>query len=121
MFAAKNLSSTNHRSKDSLRKSFSSGFIMSISNPLSILFWIGIYGSVLAKSIQTAHSHDIILHSMAIFIGLFLWDVTMAVVASSFRKWLSSRLLTWISFVSGLGLIGFGIYFGKEAIILLFF
>lgn len=30
------------------RKSFRTGFFIAISNPLNILFWLGIYGSILA-------------------------------------------------------------------------
>ena len=57
---------------ESLAKSFFSGFFMSLSNPLTVLFWLGIYGSILAK---TVHSYDIsqlILYSSAIFTGIFL-------------------------------------------------
>ena len=106
---------------ESIVKSFFSGFFMSLSNPLTVLFWLGIYGSILAK---TVHSYDIsqlILYSSAIFTGIFLWDFSMALLASSFRKFLTSRFLTWISISSGVSLIGFGLFFGYEAVKILFF
>ncbi|WHY85234.1 LysE family transporter [Neobacillus novalis] len=103
------------RSREPLIKSFFSGFFMSISNPLTILFWLGIYGSVLAKTAATYESSQLILYSSAIFIGLLLWDIAMASVASSFRNYLTSQLLVVISFLSSLSLIGFGIYFGFQA------
>jgi L-lysine exporter family protein LysE/ArgO len=105
-----------HRSKEPLMKSLMSGFFMSISNPLTILFWLGIYGSVLAKTASTYETSKLILYSAAIFIGLLSWDITMAGVASSFRTFLTSRLLVLISFLSGLSLIGFGAYFGYQAV-----
>jgi L-lysine exporter family protein LysE/ArgO len=108
------------REKEPLIKSFFSGFFMSISNPLTILFWLGIYGSVLAKTAATYESSQLILYSSAIFIGLLLWDITMAGVASSFRNFLNSHLLVAISFLSGLSLVGFGIYFGLQAFKALF-
>ena len=108
------------RSNEPLIKSFASGFLMSISNPLTILFWLGIYGSVLAKTAATYDSSELILYISAIFIGLLLWDITMAGVASSFRKFLTSRLLVSISLLSGVSLIGFGIYFGMQAFQVLF-
>lgn len=46
----------NTRSSEPLIKSFFSGFFMSISNPLTILFWLGIYGSVLAKTASAYES-----------------------------------------------------------------
>ncbi|WP_026576757.1 LysE family translocator [Bacillus sp. UNC438CL73TsuS30] len=108
------------RKKEPLIKSFFSGFFMSISNPLTILFWLGIYGSVLAKTAATSTSGELIIYSTAIFIGLLLWDITMAGVSSSFRNFLTSRLLVMISLLSGLSLIGFGLYFGIQAFQILF-
>jgi L-lysine exporter family protein LysE/ArgO len=108
------------RGNEPLIKSFFSGFLMSISNPLTILFWLGIYGSVLAKTAATYDSSQLILYSSAIFIGLLIWDITMAGVASSFRKYLTTRLIVMISLFSGLSLIGFGMYFGFQAFNILF-
>ncbi|MED3563224.1 LysE family transporter [Bacillus xiapuensis] len=108
------------RNKEPLIKSFFAGFLMSISNPLTILFWLGIYGSVLAKTAATSNSAELIIYSAAIFIGLLVWDITMAGVSSSFRSFLTSRLLVIISLFSGLSLIGFGLYFGIQAYQLLF-
>jgi L-lysine exporter family protein LysE/ArgO len=104
-----------NRKKEPLIKSFFSGFFMSISNPLTILFWLGIYGSVLAKTAATYETTELVLYSCAIFIGLLLWDLTMACVSSNFRKYLTSSLLKGISLLSGVSLIGFGIYFGIQA------
>jgi L-lysine exporter family protein LysE/ArgO len=109
-----------YRGKEPLLKSFLTGFLMSISNPLTILFWLGIYGSVLAKTAATYDTSQLVIYSSAIFIGLLLWDITMAGVASSFRKFLTSRLLVGISLLSGISMIGFGIYFGVQAFQTLF-
>ncbi|MCM3765917.1 LysE family translocator [Neobacillus niacini] len=109
-----------HRGGEPLTKSFLTGFLMSISNPLTILFWLGIYGSVLAKTAATYDTSQLVLYSSAIFIGLLLWDITMAGVASSFRKFLTSRLLVVISLFSGISMIGFGVYFGVQAFQTLF-
>jgi L-lysine exporter family protein LysE/ArgO len=103
-----------------LIKSFFSGFFMSISNPLTILFWLGIYGSVLAKTAATYETSQLILYSSAIFIGLLIWDFTMASIASNFRKYLTAQLLIGISLLSGVSLIGFGVYFGFQAFNVLF-
>lgn len=104
------------RNKEPLTKSFVSGFLMSISNPLTILFWLGIYGSILAKTASAYENSRLILYSCAIFIGLLLWDISMAGVSSSFRNFVTSRLLVMISVLSGLSLIGFGFYFGFQAV-----
>lgn len=106
---------------ESILKSFFTGFFMSLSNPLTVLFWLGIYGSILAKTVHSYDTSQLILYSGAIFTGIFLWDFSMALLASSFRKFLTSRFLTWISISSGVSLIGFGLFFGYEAVKILFF
>lgn len=106
---------------ESAVKSFTSGFLLSLSNPLTILFWLGIFGSVLAKTASKYDQIHLFTYSFAIIIGLIIWDVTMALIASSFRRFLSGKILACISIFSGISLIGFGIYFGYEAVLILFF
>ncbi len=101
-------------------KSFLSGFLLSVSNPMSILFWLGIYGSVLADMIAKYQAREVLLYSGAIMAGIMLWDVMMALMASAFRRFLTRGLLVAVSVISGLSLIGFGIFFGVEAFRLLF-
>jgi L-lysine exporter family protein LysE/ArgO len=97
------------------RRSFLSGFFMSLLNPLTILFWLGIYGSVLAETAETFTGSQIIIYSLAIISGILLWDLTMAFISSGARRFLSTTFLKIISIVSSLSMIGFGIYFGIQA------
>jgi L-lysine exporter family protein LysE/ArgO len=106
--------------EESALKSFTSGFFMTLSNPISILFWLGIYGSILAKAAETHGAWDLLVYSSGIFIGIMLWDLTMAGFSSTFKRLASGGLLTFISRVAGLSLIGFGLYFGLQAVKLLF-
>lgn len=105
------------RTKESYLSSFLSGFLISLLNPLTILFWLGIFGSILAKTVTNNEPSTVILYSAAIFIGITLWDITMALLASNLRKYLTNKFLVGVSMLSGLTLIGFGIYFGIQAAI----
>src|SRR5690606_8887588 len=105
---------------DTRLKSFISGFLLSLSNPLTILFWLGIYGSVLVETASKYNIEQLIVYSLAIIFGIFIWDVTMAGIASFARKWFTARTLKGISILSGLSLIGIGLYFGYKAVDLLF-
>ncbi|MGJ9382474.1 amino acid transporter [Salipaludibacillus neizhouensis] len=105
---------------ESHTKSFLSGFFMSLFNPLTILFWLGIFGSILAKTITSFATEQVILYVGAIFLGIIIWDFTMAGFASTLRKFLTPRLLISISVLSGISLIGFGVYFGIQAATVLF-
>jgi threonine/homoserine/homoserine lactone efflux protein len=107
---------SNQRTSPTYSKSFFSGFFMSLANPLTIMFWLGIYGAVLANAKASFSTNQLIVYSSAIIFGLLIWDVTMACVASTFRKFLTNNLLTAISIISGFSLIGFGLYFGYQAV-----
>ncbi|WP_100407359.1 LysE family transporter [Bacillus solitudinis] len=121
LLGAKNITINLSRSKkESHVKSFFSGFFMSLFNPLTILFWLGIFGSILAKTVTQYDTNTLILYCGAIFLGIAIWDVTMAGLASGMRKFLTTKLLKTVSILSGLSLIGFGVYFGIQACRILF-
>jgi threonine/homoserine/homoserine lactone efflux protein len=120
MMNANKISVTYIRSKESLLKCFFTGFIMSVSSPLSILFWLGIYGSVLAKTASSFGTGQLLVYSCMIFIGLALWDIFVAGLTSGFRRFLTSKAIIIISMLSGLSLILFGVYFAYQGIVSLF-
>lgn len=103
-----------------LRQSLSSGFLLSLLNPLTILFWLGIFGSVLAEASQNFTGNQLLLYSFAIIAGIILWDTFMAFLSSGARKFLSNKFLVIISIVSSLSMLAFGIYFGIKAYQLIF-
>ena len=103
-----------------LRKSILSGFFMSLLNPLTILFWLGIYGSILAKTAGVSTGYQIIINSIAILVGIILVDFIMSFLSSGARKLLSTKLLKTVSLISSILMIGFGIYFGMQAFQALF-
>ena len=103
-----------------LRQSLSSGFLLSLLNPLTILFWLGIFGSVLAEASQKFTDSQLFLYSSAIIAGIILWDTFMAFLSSGARKFLSNEFLVIISIISSFSMLGFGIYFGIQAYQLLF-
>ena len=116
MMRVNKLSLDDYRTKGSLSKSFLTGFIMSITSPLSILFWIGIYGSVLAKTVSTSGTTSLIVYSSMIFLGLTFWDLAVAFLTTGFRRFLNDTSLKIISAISGLSLLGFGAYFAYQGI-----
>lgn len=117
IMSAKNVSLSYYsRRKDSLLRSFLVGFLMSITSPLSILFWLGIYGSILAKTVTAYGTSHLLLYSSMIFVGLMLWDLFVASLTTGLRRYLNEGMLMVISVISGASLVGFGIYFGIKGI-----
>jgi threonine/homoserine/homoserine lactone efflux protein len=101
--------------KESLSKSYLSGFLIALSNPLNIVFWVSIYGSVLAIELNSVERYQALIESSAIFLGIALWDFTVALSVHLGRKMISQKWLKWLSVVAGISLVGFGISFGYRA------
>jgi threonine/homoserine/homoserine lactone efflux protein len=106
---------TKHKKVIRLRHSMIAGLLMALLNPLTILFWLGIYGSILVGGSGNTSGIQVIVFSITILLGIALVDLFMSVISSTSRKLLSGPLLKIISLVSSLSMIGFGIYFGIQA------
>ncbi|MRR80195.1 amino acid transporter [Bacillus anthracis] len=117
---ANQFSISNTRNDDSIIKSFFSGFFMSLSNPLTILFWLGIFGSILAKAASSYSKEQLLLYSFGTILGIFIWDIMMASTSSIFRKILNTRILSLITVISGISLIIYGLYFGFQTYQIIF-
>ncbi len=89
-------------------KSFASGFLIAISNPLNIIFWIGIYGAVLTSAISAVGKEQALLYSITIFVGIMILDLFMATSIHFGRRLLDNRMMKWISIFAGIVLVGFG-------------
>ena len=107
---------TQHRKTngDSVLKCFSQVFaVINESAYNSLLAWY--LWLCFSKTANTYETEQLILYSCAIFTGILAWDIAMAALASTFRRCLAATFLTAVSVVSGLSLIGFGLYFGWQA------
>ncbi|HEK9099543.1 LysE family transporter [Bacillus pfraonensis] len=118
--SANQISIRSTENDDSITKSFFSGFFMSLSNPLTILFWLGIFGSILAKAASSYNKEQLLLYSFGIILGIFIWDITMASTSSIFRRILNVRMLSLITVISGISLIMYGLYFGFQTYQIIF-
>lgn len=105
----------NFKKATRLRHSFMSGFFIALLNPLTILFWLGIYGSVLVGKTGKLEQWEVALFSLVILCGIVVVDLFMASISSGSRKILSTKFLNGISIASSLSMIGFGIHFGYQA------
>lgn len=102
--------------KDSHLSCFFSGFAIAISNPLNILFWVGIYGSVLSSTLQNQSGGAVLFYSSAIFVGIAIWDLIIASSVHFGKEFVGRRFMKIFSVVAGIALIGFGLSFGWQAL-----
>lgn len=101
------------------RSSFIKGFVIAGTNPMNLLFWIGIYGSVLSGAFQEENLFHSFLISSLVFVGIGLWNVNLAFTTHFGRLLANPSLLKWVHGIASLVLIGFGIQFGYKGVTLL--
>ncbi|MBA2175037.1 LysE family translocator [Halobacillus locisalis] len=99
--------------------SFLKGFIIAGTNPMNLLFWISIYGSVLSGAFQEENIMTSFLLSVLVFIGIGLWNLNLAFTTHFGRLLASPFFLRTVNVVASLVLIGFGVRFGYLGVRLL--
>lgn len=99
--------------------SFLKGFLIAGTNPMNLLFWISIYGSVLSGAFQEENIMTSFLLSLLVFIGIGLWNLNLAFTTHFGRLLASPLVLRGVHVVASLVLIGFGVKFGYQGGLLL--
>ncbi len=98
------------------RNSFVAGYMITISNPMTIVWWLGVFGAILSSTVQTVTKTTALLNSLAIIIGVVLWFFALSLLLHWGKRFVNEKTMQYISVIAGLILIGFGLYFGYNAI-----
>lgn len=95
------------------------GYAINISNPLAVVWWVGVFGSILGASSAGISRTNSLLNSSTILIGILIWHSSMSLLTHWGKKYINSTMMKYVSVIAGLALAGFGIKFGYNAIITL--
>ena len=80
-------------------------FLLTLSNPLTLLFFLGIFSSSLGKSYSFS---DIISVVFGIFLGSLSWWIFLSKICSISKKFISFKMMVWIKNISIIMLLAFG-------------
>lgn len=94
--------------------SYRNGLMVAVS-PGNLVFWLNVFGVVLAKNYSSEQSHFALV-AAGILSGILLHDVVLLTVISVTRKALNRSVIKWLTVAAGLLLIGFSGYFIVEFI-----
>jgi threonine/homoserine/homoserine lactone efflux protein len=98
------------------RSSFVTGYLLAISSPMTIVWWTGVFGALLATQTETVTNLWAFFSCMSILLGCFLWAFCLALALHFGKKYINKKTTGIISLIAGLFLVGFGLYFGYQAI-----
>ena len=89
-----------YRSRETLFHSFVSTFLLTITNPLTILVFLGIFE---ALGLRGAHATLLLAAALVVGVwtGSFVWWLTLSLGIGMFRRAIGPRHLGWISRGSG--------------------
>jgi L-lysine exporter family protein LysE/ArgO len=92
------------------------GFAVNITNPLAVVWWLGIFGSLLAEGTVSSSTWQSLALASSTLFGILLWHTAISLFSHGGRRWLDGRLLRLVTGAAGLALIGFGLRFAGLAI-----
>jgi len=96
--------------------SFAAGFALAISSPMTIVWWTGVFGALMASQGPVKTSLSAFLSCLSILLGCFLWVFSLAFALHWGKKIISERITRLVSMIAGVFLIGFGCYFLYRAL-----
>jgi len=97
------------------RSAFVSGFLITIVNPMTIAFWLGILSASLAARSRAPVAIEM-LYIGSLVVGCLLWIAALSVALHFGRRVAGGGFLRTVSMTAGLALFGFGTHFALKAI-----
>jgi len=98
------------------RQSYATGFMMAVANPVGIVYWLSIGGALVASAVARAGPSGAPLLVGGVFVGIVCWVTFLSGLTQGGRRFVSDRVLRWLTGLGGLVLFGFGLYCGLQAL-----
>jgi threonine/homoserine/homoserine lactone efflux protein len=98
------------------KNSFVTGYVLAITSPMTIVWWTGVFGALLASQTNTVTNLSAFLSCFSILLGCFLWVSCLAVTLHFGKKYITEKTTGFISLIAGIFLSGFGLYFMYQAV-----
>jgi threonine/homoserine/homoserine lactone efflux protein len=92
------------------------GYLINISNPIAVIWWLGIYGALLGVTTTGSARMSSLLLSSTILVGILIWHSSMSLLTHWGRRFVNERTIEIISLIAGIVLALFGLRFAYFAI-----
>jgi threonine/homoserine/homoserine lactone efflux protein len=101
------LPSLNFLSNQSVENVFLKTLLLTISNPLTILFWAGLFSTKIAQ--ESMQKKDIYLFGLGAVLSTALFLTLISILGSYISSFLDSEFINVLNMIVGLVLVAFGI------------
>jgi len=90
------------------------GYVVNVSNPIAVVWWLGVFGSLLSETVTVGSRINALAVSSTILIGILLWHSTMSLLTQWGKRFLNERTARFISVGAGVALVLFGLRFAYK-------
>ena len=97
------------------------GYLVNISNPIAVVFWLGIFGSLIttqngAAGSETDAGIPALIRGLGILVGILTWHTSMSILTNWGKRFVNEKSARVISIIAGIALIAFGMRFAYLAV-----
>lgn len=92
------------------------GYLVNVSNPLAIVWWLGVFGSLLSQSSLEATRLQALGLSSVIILGIFSWHSMISALTGWGGRVLNPRLMKVVTVIAGVVLLLFGLRLAYSAL-----
>lgn len=93
------------------RRSYAAGFVMAAANPMGIVYWLSVGAALVASAVERSGRDGAPVLVTGVFVGIVCWVTVLATLTQGGRRFASPSVLRWITGLSGVTLLGFGVSF----------
>ncbi|MGE7023909.1 LysE family transporter [Solibacillus cecembensis] len=111
--ADKDITLAGKKVNKSFFSTYRNGLLVAVS-PGNLVFWISVFGAVLADSYSGNGANQFLIVALGILSGILLHDLGLLTIVSLSRKVMNRKMIKWTSIIAGFLLFGFGCYFIYE-------
>ena len=104
------------RAADSGRNALTSGFLITLTNPMTIVFYFSLFGGAVAR-MHDAPRRTHLLYVGSVIIGCLIWSLLLATLLGWGKRWMGVRAVQVIAAVSSLALAYFALRFLLEGVV----
>ena len=99
---------------NSKKNSFLAGYLVTISSPITAIWWFTIMGTFMDAGRENA-----LLSGATVALGALLWFLTLSILLHWGKRFINKKNMHYLAGIAGVILIGFGLFFAYKGLLLL--
>lgn len=98
------------------RNAFILGFTLAVINPMSVVWWLGVFGAVMGSLPPESLTISALIGHLGIILGVLVWSLFLSTVLHFGKSFVTEERMKVVCVLAGMFLISFGLNFLYQAI-----